>query len=217
MNGVHDVGGMHGMGPIEYEKDEPVFHEEWEGRVYALSRALGAVPGYRSTRHDVELLPPADYLRMSYYERWLARILNLIVKHGLVTPTELQSGTPDPGSRRGTPPFTPEIAAASIRRRPEVRRKEPIAPRFTAGQRVRSRNIHPIGHTRLPRYARGRVGTITADYGVFAFPDTETHGLGPKPQHVYNVRFTARELWGDQTSPRDSVSLDLWEDYLERV
>jgi nitrile hydratase len=91
------------------------------------------------------------------------------------------------------------------------------AARFRPGQRVRARNIHPTGHTRLPRYARGKRGTIVRDYGVFVFPDTSAHSLGEKPQHVYSVRFAARELWGEQASPRDSVYVDMWEDYLERA
>jgi nitrile hydratase len=106
MNGVHDMGGMHGMGPVVYDPNEPVFHHPWEGRVYALSRAVGALRGYRSTRYDIEVLPPADYLRMSYYERWFARMVNLLVKHGFVTAAEIESGRPAPGSPKGTPALT---------------------------------------------------------------------------------------------------------------
>jgi nitrile hydratase len=217
MNGIHDMGGMHGMGPIVHEKNEPVFHEVWEGRVYALSRALGAVRGWRSTRHDIELLPPADYLRMSYYEKWFARIVDLVVKLNFVTPAELESGKPAPGSPKGIPPLTAEMVPAAVRRRGIVRRDVPVAPRFKVGQTVRARNINPTGHTRLPRYARGKRGTILKDHGVFVFPDTDVHQLGEKPQHEYTVRFDARELWGDQAPPRDAVHIDMWEDYLDRA
>ena len=92
-----------------------------------------------------------------------------------------------------------------------------VAASFKAGDKVRSRNIHPIGHTRLPRYARGRLGTIARDHGVYVFPDSRAHFLGENPQHLYSVRFAARELWGEAASPRDSVYLDLWDDYLERA
>ena len=90
-----------------------------------------------------------------------------------------------------------------------------VAPRFQAGQRVRARNINPVGHTRLPRYARGKLGTIEQDHGVFVFPDTDAHFLGEKPQHVYSVRFLARELWGEQAKPKDTVYIAMWDDYLE--
>lgn len=216
MNGVHDMGGMHGMGPIVHEKNEPVFHEPWEGRVYALSRAMGGIRGWRSSRHDIDMLPPADYLRMSYYEKWFARLVNLALKHGFVTRAELESGKADPTAPKGTPSLRPEMVRVPVGPPTNLRRNLPIAARFKAGQSVRARNINPTGHTRLPRYARGKRGTIVKDHGVFVFPDTDVHDLGEKPQHEYTVRFTARELWGDQASPRDSVYIDMWEDYLER-
>ena len=91
-----------------------------------------------------------------------------------------------------------------------------VAPRFRAGDLITVRNINPIGHTRLPRYIRGKHGTVARDHGVFAFPDTSAHGKGHKPQHVYSVRFTARELWGGQASDRDCLYIDLWDDYMDR-
>ncbi len=217
MNGIHDMGGMHGMGPIEHEKNEPVFHAAWEGRVYALTRAMGAWRGWKSTRYGIEILPPADYLRMSYYEKWFTRLADLVVKNGFVTRTEMESGRPDQGSPKATPPLTAEMVPAMARTRAVMDRNVPVAPRFKTGQSVRARNIHPIGHTRLPRYARGKRGAIVRNYGAFVFPDTDVHSLGEKPQHVYSVRFAARELWGEQASPRDSVYVDMWEDYLERA
>jgi len=102
-----------------------------------------------------------------------------------------------------------------VARRNSARRDVAVAPKFTVGQRVRARNIHPIGHTRLPRYARGKTGVVARDHGVFVFPDTNAEFSGEKPQHVYSVRFAARELWGEQASPRDSVHLDMWDDYLD--
>jgi nitrile hydratase len=218
MNGVHDLGGMHGMGPVHYEKNEPVFHAPWEGRVYALNRSLGAWQKWNvdAWRHDIELLPPADYLRMSYYEKWLAAMEHRIVKYGLVTPEELESGKPAPGSAKATPAFTVAMAGSTDRGIPSGREPS-VAPLFQVGQRVRARNINPVGHTRLPRYARGKTGQIVRDHGVYAFPDTNAQFQGEKRQHVYSVRFAARELWGEAASPRDSVHIDMWDDYLEHA
>jgi nitrile hydratase len=216
MNGVHDMGGMHGMGPIEHERNEPVFHAPWEGRVYALTRLLGAWRKGGGSRYELEILPPADYLRMSYYEKWFARLVKQVVDTGLVTKTEMEGGRSEPGSPKATPPLTAEMVPGLIGRGAPARRDVPMAARFKAGQLVRARNIHPTTHTRLPRYARSKRGSIMRDHGVFVFPDTHAHGLGEKLQHVYSVRFAARELWGAQASPRDSVYVDMWEDYLER-
>ena len=217
MNGVHDMGGMHGMGPIQHEKDEPVFHARWEARTWALNRAMAPWGKWNldASRHGIEVIPPADYLRMSYYEKWFTRLVALLVKTGLVTQAEIDSGKPARGFAKQTPRLTPGQVAATLGRGVPARRDVPVAPKFQVGQRVRARNMHPVGHTRLPRYARGKTGAIDRDHGVYVFPDTNAQFLGEKPQHVYSVRFTARELWGDQASPRDSVYIDMWDDYLE--
>ena len=217
MNGIHDMGGMHGMGPIEYEKDEPVFHQPWEGRVFALNVAMGSWRKWNidASRHGVELIPPADYLRMSYYGKWYVRLVGLLVRSGLVTTQELASGRPATDSPKATPPLTVAQVAETLGKGGPYNRDVPAAARFQSGQPVRARNLNPAGHTRLPRYVRGRLGAIARDHGVYVFPDTNAQFQGEKPQHLYSVRFTARELWGDEASPRDSVYLDLWEDYLE--
>jgi len=220
MNGVHDMGGMHGMGPIQHEKNEPVFHASWEARTYAITRALRAGGGRQNldnSRHQLELLPPAEYLRMTYYEKWLARLINQLTTNGIATREEIESGRPAPGSPKATPAVTAAMVPALVTRRNSARRDSPATPRFKAGQRVRARNMHPTGHTRLPRYARGKLGLIVRDHGVFLFPDTNAEFLGEKPQHLYSVRFAARELWGEHASPRDFIHLDMWDDYLERV
>ena len=217
MNGVHDMGGMQCMGPIAYEKNEPVFHAGWEGRVQALYFAMGAWRRWNidAARQERNLIPPAEYLRNSYYENSLAQVLGLLVKRGLVTPAELESGMPAAGSPRATPPLTADSVLPSLARGIVASRDARVEPRFKVGQRVLARNINPVGHTRLPRYARGKLGTIDRDHGVFVFPDTNAQFQGEKPQHVYSVRFAARELWGQQAAPQDSVYLDLWDDYLE--
>ena len=218
MNGVHDMGGMHGMGPVAHEENEPVFHDTWEGRVYALTRVVrGSSFNLDNSRHQLELLPPSEYLRMSYYERWFTRLVDQLVKNGTITREELETGKPAPGVTKATPAVTSAMVPTLVTRRNSARRNVSVAPRFKVGQRVRARNMHPTGHTRLPRYARGKQGVVARDHGVFLFPDTNAHQLGEKPQHVYSVRFAARELWGQQASPRDFVHIDMWDDYLDRA
>jgi nitrile hydratase subunit beta len=218
MNGVHDMGGMHGMGPIVHEKDEPVFHHAWEGRVYAMDRALAAFRRWNldAWRHHIERLRPFDYLRMSYYEKWFAANLHRVVQYGFVTPRELESGKAAPDAAKATPTLTVEMARRYARDIPPA--KDPsVLPLFKIGDHVRAKNINPAGHTRLPRYVRGKTGEIVRDHGVYSFPDSNAHGLGEKRQHVYAVRFSARELWGEAAAPRDFIQADLWDDYLDHA
>jgi len=217
MNGIHDMGGMQDMGPIQYEKDEPVFHAQWESRVFAMFAATSAWRRWNldAFRHTREVLPPIEYLRASYYEQWFSGLLELLVGRGLVTAAEIESGVPAPGSVIATPPLTADKIPAALTNRIHANRDVPVPPQFKVGQQVRARNINPVGHTRLPRYARGKIGSIDRDHGVFVFPDTNAHFLGEKPQHVYSVCFAARELWGAQAAAKDCVYVDLWDDYLE--
>jgi len=215
VNGIHDMGGMHGMGPIQPEKNEPVFHAAWEGRAFALSMAVDGDWTIGADRHQIELIPPAEYLRESYYEKWVTSLVELMAKTGMVTSAEIGSGKAMQGRTKAGHALRAAEVPSMIASGAPASRNVPAAPHFRAGQRVRARNMHPVGHTRLPRYARGKIGAIERDYGVFVFPDTSAHGLGEKPQHVYSVRFAARELWGEQASRYDSVYVDLWDDYLE--
>ena len=217
MNGVHDMGGMQDMGPVKAEPNEPVFHHSWEGRIFALRRAMGAWRKWNidASRYAVELVPPVDYLRLSYYERQFVAFLEMLVEHKFVTSEELQSGAPAASTPTATPALTVEKAKALIAKGVPVKRDLPIAPRFQPGQKIRTRNLNPTTHTRLPRYARGKSGTIVRDHGVFVFPDTNATFSGEHPQHLYSVRFAARELWGPQASGNDSVYLDMWDAYLE--
>ena len=211
MNGVHDMGGMHGMGPIEPEPHEPVFHEPWEGRVYALVQSVGSWGRGRnwgSFRFALESIPATDYLRMSYYERWFETLLvKRLVGSNLITRAELESGTVDRSRPRPT-----RLPASTDAAQTEAA----VRARFQVGQRVRARDMNPRGHIRLPRYTRGRHGTVAQDHGIFPLQDTDVNGqrFGDRPQHVYTVRFAARELWGDRASARDAVYVDLWESYL---
>jgi len=216
MNGVHDMGGMHGMGPIAPEPAEPVFHERWEARVFALNRAVGVLGKWNidAGRHSRERIPPADYLRMSYYEKGLSGLIMLLKESGLVSDAELESGQPAPGTAKTAQPLTPEQVARLITARGGYERPVNEPPRFAIGQAVRAKKINPTGHTRLPRYARGCVGTIDRVHGAHVFPDSNAHFHSESPQHLYSVRLKARELWG-KAAPRDAVYIDLWEDYLE--
>jgi len=215
MNSIHDMGGMQGMGPIEYEKKEPVFHAPWEGRVLAMTRAVTATGKLQGgLRPPIESLTAFEYLRMSYYEKWLTSLTVRVVASGLVTHAEIENGHTAEGSTKSVPALSVADVPSFMRRIPPMR-KDDVAPRFKMGQHVRARNINPVTHTRLPRYVRGKAGTVERDRGVATLPDTNVYGLGEKPQHVYSVRFSARELWGNQAPAQDAVYVELWDDYLE--
>jgi nitrile hydratase len=206
MNGIHDMGGMQDMGPITYEKNEPVFHAPWEGRVLSMAKLVERTGHFRlGLRPPWEDLPALQYLQMSYYELWLTSLIERLVASDLATRAEIASG------RAASKPVATASIPAAAQPHPEV----PAEPRFRTGEQVRARNMHPVKHTRLPRYARGKSGTIVRDNGVSALPDTNDYSLGRNPQHVYSVRFSARELWGDRAAAQDSVYLDLWDTYLE--
>jgi nitrile hydratase subunit beta len=216
MNGVHDMGGMHGFGPIEREENEPVFHADWEGHVLAMNRLL-TFYNIDAFRYGIERMNPADYLRSSYYERWLATVEYNLIKAGVLTAEELDQRTallqenPDADLPRGSGTTAPlPVPEAS----PDAHDAK-VTPRFSPGDEVIARNVHPTGHTRQPRYVRGKRGVIHRVLGVEIFPDTNAHGLGENPQPLYSVRFEARELWGESAEPRQVVYVDLWEPYLE--
>ena len=219
MNGIHDLGGMHGFGPVVPEAHEPVFHTAWEGTVFALNMVMIAWRKWSidASRFAKEIMPPAEYLRASYYERWLWGLEHLLVEHGVLIREELARRADRPPL--AAPLQTGALRAADVPRflwnRRAARLDDPVPPKFTVGDRVVARNLHPVGHTRVPRYVRGRQGVIDRDHGVFIFPDTHAVGQGTKPQHVYSVRSTARELWGPAASPHDRVSVDFWDDYLD--
>jgi nitrile hydratase len=210
------MGGMHGMGPVVIEKNEPVFHAEWEARAFALTLASGFRGKWNIDmgRYSREQMPPAAYLAATYYERWLFGLEKLLVEQGLVTATELATGSATAGAgAEGA--LRPSGVAAFLRNRRNARLDTVVAPKFKRGDHVVARNIHPAGHTRLPRYARGRRGVIDRDHGVFIFPDTHAMNRDRKPQHCYSVRFAARELWGPGAPARDGVYVDLWDDHLD--
>jgi nitrile hydratase len=209
------MGGMHGLGPLRIERDEPLFHNDWEARVFAISLASPTSASVDAGRHRMELIPGPDYLRMSYYERWLCILGDMLVENGSVTPEELASARPADRAVKASPQLPAEAVEAAFTTPGSYARETTVPPRFLPGDIVRARNMNPEGHTRLPRYARGRCGTILRYHGAHVFPDSNAHGDGENPQPLYTVEFSAVELWGDGAAAGDSVCLDLWEPYLE--
>ena len=222
MDGIHDLGGMHGFGPVEREANEPAFHEAWEAAVYAIMIAGLSTGQYNldEFRHGIERMDPAHYLRSGYYEHWLDGIARLLVEKGVVSAEELAARAaafaehPDaPASGARATPHAPVPRLKWFA--PKSERAVVRPPRFAVGDPVITRNIHPTGHTRLPRYARGKQGVIHRQHGTHVFPDSNAHGGGEQPQALYSVRFDARELWGPAAEPNQHVYIDLWEPYLE--
>jgi nitrile hydratase subunit beta len=215
-NSIHDMGGMHGFGPIEPEPQEPPFHQRWEGRVFAMQRATGFAGLWTidATRASLEALPPADYLGSSYYRRWFLGLENRLVAHGLVGRDEIAAGR---SLRPGTGlPRT--LAAADVDKtltRGDFARPTNTLARFKPGDPVRTKTMNPATHTRLPRYARGKRGVVEAVRGCHVFPDAAALGAGDNPQWLYTVVFTAQELWGEGADPAIKISIEAFEPYLE--
>lgn len=215
MNGIHDLGGMHGFGPVKAEANEPVFQATWEGRVFALANlCLGLGFGNIDRfRHAIERLPPATYLTVGYYGRWLAALETLLAEDGIVGSAEIdarEQGKPLPAPAIATPAPSGNASGAA-------KRALDAAPRFRSGQLVRARNINPPGHTRLPRYVRGKPGVVARVHPAWVFPDTNAHAQGENPQYAYAVRFEAAELWGPEAEAGTAMHVDLFESYLEPV
>ncbi|HEV8680796.1 MAG TPA: nitrile hydratase subunit beta [Stellaceae bacterium] len=213
-NTVHDMGGMHGFGPVEPEADEPVFHAPWEGRVLAMQRATGAIGLWTidGGRASLENLPPLDYLGSSYYRRWFLGMERRLVAHGLVADDEIAAGRSLRPGMRLNRKLT--LGDAKNWRWPHYDRPAPAPARFRPGDAVRTRNINPTTHTRLPRYARDKLGVVEAVRGCHVFPDSAAIGAGDDPQWLYTVVFSARELWGEEADPAVRVSIEAFEPYL---
>ncbi len=217
MNSIHDMGGMHGFGPIPLEEDEPVFHHDWEARAMALRMAMGAWGKWNldAGRHANERLSPQQYLTLSYYERWITSLADLSVEAGLLSMDEIRTGKASGQHDLGRAPINAEGVLGVLRNgRPSSRAVDAL-PRFQIGDVVRAVNESPEGHTRLPRYARGRRGKVVLHHGGHLFPDTHAHFLGECPQHLYTIEFSSRDLWGSRANERDTVMIDLWDSYLE--
>lgn len=215
MNGAADLGGMHGFGPVAPAPGEPAFHADWERRAMGMTIACGALGRWSidHSRAARESLPPAEYLSRSYYDIWLTALERLLEEAGLVNARELATGAAE-GPGDAAPLLAADVPAA-LRRGGPVDRPATRAPGFSPGSAVRTINAHPAHHTRLPRYARGRAGTVARVLGHHVFPDSRARGAGEDPRWLYQVRFDARELFGPDRPAGDAVTLDLWEPYLE--
>ena len=216
MNSVHDMGGMHGFGPVLPEPNEPVFHAPWEGRVLAMHRAMGYTKAWSldDSRYAQEQLPPVDYLAASYYQRWTLGMMHNLTRLGLVSEQEVRAGH---ALEAAAAPLrvmhAADISSACVRGK--ASRPTATTPKFQAGDAVRTQRSSPKTHTRLPRYARGCVGVIETVHGCHVFPDSNASGAGENPQWLYTVVFSARTLFGDRADPMHKVSIEAFEPYLE--
>lgn len=217
MNGGADLGGMMGFGAVVEEENEPNFHAQWEARVLGLTIALGACGKWNidQSRFARESMQPADYMKSSYYEIWLYGVTNLLKEHGMVNDEELASGTASLPPVSIKKALRPEDVNTTLMAGGPANREEQYPAGFSLGQQVRTINNHPKSHTRLPRYARDKIGVISKVYGVHVFPDSSGQGLGEAPTWLYQVSFMASTLWGDEKPTQDSVTLDLWQPYLK--
>lgn len=217
MNGVHDMGGMDGFGRVEAEPNEPMFHAEWEARVMAMVRAMGAAGAFNidTSRYYRERLPPDVYLSSSYYRKWLLGLENMLIDKGFVAEADMAAAhavEPPKPLKRG------KFRIDDVERvmtRGQFARPAPAPAKFKPGDRVRAKNVHPLTHTRLPRYVRGHVGVVERDHGCHVFPDTAAMDLGENPQWLYTVVFDGVELWGSNGDPTAKISIEAFEPYLE--
>jgi nitrile hydratase beta subunit len=218
MDGAHDIGGVPGFGPVMPEADEPVFHAKWEGRIFAMTLAMGKPGGWnidmsRSARED---LPREVYLTRTYFQIWLLGLERLLMDRDLVAPDEIETGQIKL-PHKNVPALKADEVAGVLRRGGPSKREATQPARFAIGDRVRMKMINPPTHTRLPRYVRGHVGVIELLHGAHVFPDSNAAGKGEDPQWLYTVAFEGRELWGEESDSSVRVSVDAWDSYLERV
>lgn len=223
MNGVHDLGGTDGLGPVPVEENEPVWHADWEKAAFAMfsSSARAGFFGVDEFRYGIEQMHPAVYLLSPYYEHWIHTVEHHGVAKGALDPGEIEKRTqfyldnPDAPMPERSDPELLDFVETAVKDGFPARRESGAPPKFAVGQRVRVLDDSPHGHTRRARYIRGRTGVIELAHGTFIYPDSAGNGLGDDPQHVYTVRFTNEELWGRETAePNGSVYFDVWEPYI---
>jgi nitrile hydratase len=218
MDGIHDLGGRDGYGPIDVHEPPEPFHAPWEARMLGIVRALTRPVPWSIDwfRHVRECIEPTDYLTRPYYDQWLQTYAAMMIDSGIATVEELATGRSTAPLADVAPPMTPEMVAEAKRNMARFERESNVRPAFSAGDRVRTRALGSRGHTRLPQYARGRPGRIEAFRGCHVLPDTNMAGGGPA-EPLYTVSFAAADLWPEAAGRRDRVYLDLWESYLERA
>ncbi len=218
MDGIHDMGGMQGWGKVPYDPAEPAFKEAWEGRAFAMCLlSMNRLTGRNldAMRHALEVLPPLQYLQNGYYGRWLLMSEVLLTDSGVIAEGAVEARARKLRGEDVTEPPDPELSKPDYTPTgPGSLRQIEEEPRFKVGQQVRAKDMHPSGHTRLPRYVRGRVGTVERLQPAAVLPDTNAHFVAENAQHCYQVSFSSTDLWGSDAEPF-ALHIDLFESYLE--
>ncbi|WP_331232397.1 nitrile hydratase subunit beta [Natronorarus salvus] len=223
MNGIHDMGGMHGFGEIDV--DDASFHDDWERAVFAVEKLLRyqSIYGIDEKRHAIERIDPETYLNVSYFERWALGSETLLLENGTIDQNELRAAVnrgdginlvDDRATDRSGDGELVKLTRDGFRQDAAYDR-DPIEPQYNLGMRVVVRNDHPAGHTRCPRYVRRARGTIEDVRGTYVVPDEAAHGE-EVAEPLYAVRFNANDLWNDDTDG-DAIYVDLWERHLKRA
>jgi nitrile hydratase beta subunit len=216
MDGIHDLGGREGFGPIVDKADDKAFHADWEMRAFGMKQASAAAKSWTIDwfRHSRELTDPVDYLMRPYFDQWLTTLAAQMIDEGYLTLDEIKAGAATFAAKPGLPPQTVEGARAIVKRPRSFVVSVNAAPRFALGAAVRCRLDGAPGHTRLPQYVRGRAGVIHAHHGGHILPDASAHGE-ERGEHLYTVSFASSDLWPEAKGSGDRVFVDLWESYLE--
>lgn len=227
MNGIHDMGGLHGFGPVVIDPDEPVFTTEWGSRVFCMTQVIDTLGVWNldEHRHEIELMAAENYITDTYYGRWLFAMERILVRRNILAQTEIEQRVKDIETDRRS--YAPPDLNNRNWPLPEEdktqwgawRKGQIVHPIYSEGQQLRVRNIHPEGHTRVTNYTRGKIGTVhRVNAQAWVFPDTRAHYQGENLQAVYTLRFPARTLWGDDhAEPNLFVYIDLSENHLEPV
>jgi nitrile hydratase subunit beta len=222
VNGIHDLGGTDGLGPVEVSEEEPVWRAEWEKAAFALFAAnarLGV--GLDAIRYGIEQMPPVTYLLSPYYEHWVYATEHYAIKAGVIDEAELDARTqhyvehPEEALPNRKDPELLAFVEAMVKQGASARRESDKAPQFKVGDLVTVLDDSPKGHTRKARYIRGKTGVIVMAHGTFIYPDSAGNGGPDAPEHVYTVKFTNEELWGaEYAEPSAVVYFDVWEPYI---
>jgi nitrile hydratase len=218
MDGIHDLGGRQGFGPVDVDEPEEVFHEAWEGRAWGIVCAMTRLPDWNIDwfRHCRELIEPIDYLTRPYFDQWLQTYAAMLVNSGTATVQEVASGRSQSAIAGLKAPMLPEAVQQAKSKPMHFDRESTAAPALAVGDVIRAKPHGAPGHTRLPSYVRGRRGVIEACHGAYVLPDAKARGED-RTEPLYTVAFDAAELWPEAAGRRDRVFLDLWESYLERA
>ena len=218
MSGIHDMGGVPGYGRVEPEEDEPVFHSEWEGRIFGL--VISVKDGL--SRPRLESLDPDEYLS-GYYRRWMLALERGLIERGLLSAEELEARTdyfhnhPGASPTRNVDPALTERVRTDMYRQRQVRKEAAQPPAFEVGDRVRARRIRHGGHTRLPGNVQGKRGVVSAIYAAYDVPDENSGDEVAPAQHLYSVRFEGPEVWGASAESGTALYIDMWEGYLDPI